>query len=365
MFKSLKGFMNGFLIVCIIYLMLSLVFFPQNCINAGKIAVLLCSNTIIPSLFPFFICSGLFSAFGLASFCSKFLSPLMRPLFNLPGSGAMAFIIGIVSGYPTGATCATDLYCTGECSKVEAERMLGFCNNSGPLFIIGVVGCGFLSNVNLGYLLYASHILAAIITGLIFRFYNPTSKNNIAELPAPQHKQKNNTASIISSVVDNSISTIFKVCAFVLLFSVFSATLPTSRFTPFLHAFFEVTGGIGAISGTTLDFPLKIAIVSFFLSFSGVSIIFQVSSIITPRCLSLFPYILGKIIHGVLSFVMTYYLLTYMPITENVFAHQDIFLLRNFSPSSLFISSVVCAFLGCLLLVFLSQLFRLLKKLSH
>ena len=63
----------------------------------------------------------------------------MRPLFNVPGESAYAFIMGLISGYPVGAKIVTDLRKTNLCSKDEGERMLCFTNNSGPLFIIGTV----------------------------------------------------------------------------------------------------------------------------------------------------------------------------------------------------------------------------------
>lgn len=47
--------------------------------------------------------------------------------------------MGIISGYPVGAKIVTEFRKNGECTKAEAERLLAFTNNSGPLFIIGTV----------------------------------------------------------------------------------------------------------------------------------------------------------------------------------------------------------------------------------
>ena len=63
----------------------------------------------------------------------------MKPLFNISGEGAFALIMGIISGYPTGAKIATIFRENGTCTKEECERLLSFTNNSGPLFIIGTV----------------------------------------------------------------------------------------------------------------------------------------------------------------------------------------------------------------------------------
>ena len=61
----------------------------------------------------------------------------MRPIFNIPGEGAFPFVMGIISGYPMGAKIISKFKQQGICTNEEAERMLSFTNNSGPLFIIG------------------------------------------------------------------------------------------------------------------------------------------------------------------------------------------------------------------------------------
>lgn len=68
----------------------------------------------------------------------------MKPLFNVPGEGAFPLIMGIISGYPVGAKIVTNFRKENICTKEEAERLLTFTNNSGPLFIIGTVrNCSF------------------------------------------------------------------------------------------------------------------------------------------------------------------------------------------------------------------------------
>ena len=64
----------------------------------------------------------------------------MRPIFNVPGEGSFAFIMGIISGYPTGAKILVNFRKNNIVSREECERLLSFSNNSGPLFIIGTVG---------------------------------------------------------------------------------------------------------------------------------------------------------------------------------------------------------------------------------
>ena len=84
----------------------------------------------------------------------------MRPIFNVPGEGAFALIMGIISGYPVGAKIVANLKEQHLCSDIEAERLIAFTNNSGPLFIIGTVGVSMFSSVSLGMLLFLSSLFS-------------------------------------------------------------------------------------------------------------------------------------------------------------------------------------------------------------
>ena len=123
---------------------LALMLYPQESMQAARDGLTLCGNVIIPSLFPFFVLSSLVVELGLAGYLGRMLEGVMRPLFNVSGVCASAFALGFVGGYPVGARTAIDLYQKGMCTRTEAERLLAFCNNSGPAFILGVVGAVFL-----------------------------------------------------------------------------------------------------------------------------------------------------------------------------------------------------------------------------
>lgn len=355
---------RAFFIICIIYLGAAMVIFPQRCLGAGKAAAELCLGTVIPSLFPFFICSGLFTALGLARLCSRFLSPVMRPIFNVPGAGALAFIIGIVSGYPMGAVCAAELFASGECSRTEAERLTAFCSNSGPLFIMGVVGCGALSDPVLGKYLYASHIISAIMTGIIFGFWKSRTECAAPALP-PAAPELKSTAAAIGSVVDNSVFSMLKVCAFVLIFSVLVSTLPKTPFTPYIHALLEITGGTAAVARALPDPMQCLPILSFFIALSGISVMFQVSSVIAPCGLSAVPYVLGKLTHGALSFAVARLLLAYFPMTQSAFAERLAeAAASSTAPSQLFFASLAAMAVCAAVLILMCLLAKLICKAS-
>lgn len=124
----------------------SLVIFSKQNLTATKNGLLLWANSVVPALLPFFIATELLSHTTIVSSIGKLLNKYMKPIFNVPGIGAYAFIMGIISGYPVGAKIVTEFRKNGDCSKAEAERLLAFTNNSGPLFIIGTVGIAMFGN---------------------------------------------------------------------------------------------------------------------------------------------------------------------------------------------------------------------------
>ena len=174
---------------------LALMFWPKDSMAAARDGLTLCYNVIIPSLFPFFVLSALVVDLGLAGHLGRALEGIMRPLFNVPGACAPALALGFVGGYPVGARTALQLYQKGMCTKTEAERLLSFCNNSGPAFILGVVGAGVFASSRVGVLLYLAHAAASVCVGLLFRFYKRDRRSG-ADRPAPQFQAERFTTAL-------------------------------------------------------------------------------------------------------------------------------------------------------------------------
>ena len=113
-------------------------------------ALALCARSVVPSLFPFLVASSALLALGFGELAAPWLAGLMEPLFRVPGAGSAALVLGLVGGYPIGAKTAADLYRENLVSREEAERLLAFCNNSNPVFLISVLGVGVFGSVRAG-----------------------------------------------------------------------------------------------------------------------------------------------------------------------------------------------------------------------
>lgn len=77
-----------------------LVIFSTSNLSAAKSGLKLWANSVIPSLFPFFIATELLCHTKIPNLCGKLFSKMMKPIFNISGEGSFALIMGWLSGYP-------------------------------------------------------------------------------------------------------------------------------------------------------------------------------------------------------------------------------------------------------------------------
>lgn len=134
--------------LCFLLFTLSLLLFSKTNLPSIKQGLSLWANSVVPSLFPFFVATELLMHTNIISHLGNILNKYMYPLFHVRGEGSFAFIMGIISGYPMGAKIACEFRKNNICTKEECERLLSFTNNSGPLFIISAVRNFYVSKFN-------------------------------------------------------------------------------------------------------------------------------------------------------------------------------------------------------------------------
>lgn len=311
-----------------------LVILPDQAISGAKDGLALCYNVIVPSLFPFFVLSSLVVDLGLAAYLGRAMEGIMRPLFRVSGSCSAAVALGFIGGYPVGARTALQLYQQGLCTRAEAERLLAFCNNSGPAFILGVVGAGIFGDSRVGLLLYLTHALASVLVGLLFRFYGGRDTDR-ASAARPKPIQTVTVPAAFTGAVTRSFQNTLNICAFVVFFAVvlqllsacgvFTAlarVLALAGFEPewakrLIAGLLELSSGVSSLRGGA-QLTGRVSMAAFMLGWAGLSVHCQVLAFLVDSGLSAKTYLLGKLCHGFIAAGLTWCLTRLFPLSAPV-----------------------------------------------
>lgn len=314
---------------------ISLLIFSNSNLEAAKVGLSMWYNSVLPSLLPFFIATELISYTNIVTILGRILDPIMRPLFNVPGEGSLALILGIISGYPVGAKMVVNLKENGICTEEEAERLISFTNNSGPLFILGIVGISIFADLKLGIELLIVHIISAITVGLIFRFWKYSANKSSYKKNFNIKKEYVhfcNLGEVLSKSIFSGIKSVVMIGGFIVFFSVilsilsnskilsliafaincilFTLNIDSSVIIAFVNGLLELTNGLFTLNSISIvSVNEKIYIVSFLLGFGGLSILLQVFSTISKSSISIKPYFIGKILQGFFSVIYIFLLL--------------------------------------------------------
>lgn len=288
------------------------------CVSEG---LRLCGELIVPSLYPYFVLSLLLAKLDFPETLGRGLSPLAERLFHVSGKGATALLIGLSGGYPMGAAYLAQLLERGELSDGEAQRLPGFCNNSGPAFLVGAVGAGVFRSVKAGLLLYSAHVLAAIAAGILLR-----SGETPGIDPAPPAAAPLPFSRALSEAVRDAVPALLSVCGFVILFTVFTGLLEANGFLELFsrilrsflplgaqqsHAlllgFWELGSGVGALRGLALS-PASLALAAGLVGWGGVSVLFQSLAVLADLPVRTGTVLLGRVLSAGLGAVFAWLL---------------------------------------------------------
>lgn len=311
---------------CII-LLFTLLFFSSSPTETVKRSLTLCYTTVIPAVFPFMIVTNLLLRTGAHRLLGSLLSRPMKLIFGCSESVSSAVALGFLCGFPVGAVSAATLYSNGEISKNELKRSLLFINNPSAAFVIGGVGIGMFSSAKIGRTLYLSVLIPAIMIGIISRYIFPADSISEHFTIEQRNDKKESFAFKLTQAISESAANMLTVCACVVFFSVpvgiiseiFGKYSTHADLGAILSSFFEISGGCRA-SGS-LSSPLQaLMMCAFACAWSGLSVHIQIFSVCGKCDVSFTPYIISKLIQGILS-PLTVFLLT-RKTTELTFANS-------------------------------------------
>ena len=294
---------------------------------------------MIPTLLPFMILSGIMVRLKLTEKISMVAYPVIRPAFKVRKNVCYAMLMGFLCGFPMGAKVVDDLYSREMITKREAEYLLSFCNNIGPIYfcgfvlpllgrklvfpyLLGMYGIPLLYGLALRYTLFrdldnevlypekrfhliktwrhkkakaspppAKTLTACELAG------NPLAKTlSVCEF-TPKTSFAERLLEAVNSSIHSSVQSILMLGGYMVLFNLLNLLphllmgQPPVLIAPLL----EITGGLSLLQAGLPLFSLLA------LSFGGISCIAQTYSCIGQTDLSITRYVLHKIILTLLN----------------------------------------------------------------
>ena len=373
--KLLKLSKNQIITIFITLFIILFIINLNTCMQSTFTGLNLVIKAILPTIFPFSVICNLIIHYDGISFYSNILGPIICKPLKLSNCSSFPIVASLLCGYPLGCKYCCDLYELGCISKEEYLRLLNIASNASPIFLIGSVGAAMLGNIKYGFILLLGNYLAPLIIGF-FTKKNTHEFNNSNEYPLKTGGSYN-FGVIIKTSIENAINTTLQVGAFVIIFSIIIGIIknssliniifnniekvlslsPNSLYGIFLGSI-EYTNGCKILTSISSSIIFKLSAISFICSFSGLSIIGQISSFTGKFNISLKKYSFIKFIQGIISFTITFIFSSILISTETTSSSLYIHSYYNTNKIVLFIYAL-------LLLPLMGKLINTLFKKLH
>lgn len=263
---------------------------PETAKIATVDGIELCIYTVLPGILVFLFISSLISSdlIGLSI-------PFLERLLSIPPGTSGYFIVGQLCGYPVGAKLLHDAYSNGSISKNDSMRMICFCNNASPAFIIGILGALF-QNHTCGIVMWLIQILASFILAILTR--TTSGQTTLPYEPITQKRLQ----------ITDVIQTAAGICGWIIVFKIMLGYLDKGIAgiidglpKTLLWGIGELTNGLMALHTVNSE-PIRFVVSGFFLSFGGLCVLQQTRSV-APQ-LPIMQYVISRILHSGISCVL-------------------------------------------------------------
>ncbi len=257
-------------------------------------ALMICGNSIIPSLFPISFLSTLLVSSGAISSVSSKIS-----IYILFG-------VSQASGYPVGSILLNNAVKENLINKNNAERILPALICAGPSFIISFVGEQILGNITVGIYLYISQILANMIVFIILKNCDTKIKKT----------NSFNVISVFSEAVKSSASSVMTVCTYIVLFFALKPIIADflgNQISEYIIYFCEVSSGVL----TSKNFYITCCI----LAWGGLCVMLQIKGVSSYIKISFGRIIKWRFLCVIISCIILKALVTVFPVKREVFSN--------------------------------------------
>lgn len=310
--------------LALLLVMAMLLLFPTEALSYTLTGLTLWFERMVPALFPFMMMSQLLICFELIPVFLTFFRPLLKGLFSLPDAGLYCILTGFLCGFPMGAKNVAELHRRGQLSLSQAQTLLNFCNQIGPVYFVS----------------FAYPILHQIcptfpLPVALFGMYGIPFCFGVREVAGERKKSSRMNFSssqrltacekapepAFDAIVTGNLIAISRLAGYMMFFPVFLVLLEwlpevfqeTAGFLgikALSYLLLEITGGLSflsQVSGSDLLLsipPRVLAVIGMgALQFGGLSCLFQTKSMIGNTSLSLGSYFKARLKMTLLSVI--------------------------------------------------------------
>ena len=285
-----------------IFLTLTLIIFLFNLdivINSTLSASYLFITKVFVSIFPFIILSDILFYFNYDLFLKKIFGNIISKLFNVSKSTSIIYVLSILTSHPTNSVYIKEMLDRKEIDENDINKILLTTYFPSIAFVIGTIGIGIYHSIKTGVFLYLTILIKNILIGIFLR-----GKNLSKEI---QSIKKNNITlqETISNSIIKGINISYTILGNMIIFTIIVNLLNNylninSTILSLISGMLEMTSGIFMISNLNINLSQKILLTSFILNFSGLSIIFQTTSILNKYKINIKKILIIKLIFSIM-----------------------------------------------------------------
>ncbi len=275
----------------------------------------ICAYKLIPSMYPFMFLSVFFVSCRASDGISGLVPRFLQRHFKLPSDAFAVIIMSLTGGYPVGAKMTEKMLLRERITKLQAQRLMLFCVNPGPSFVIGTVGMYMLGSKKTGVIIFASLILATLTVMFFSKYiYDTETVHKTAE----EERCKINLWESSVSSVKESTEAMLSVCSWVVLFSCVTDTINSFPLSDGIKLFIASVGEVTNGCNTAVN-VLPVPIIAGIIGFGGLCVHMQIMSTVIKTGLSFRLFFASRIIHASLAVMYCMLLMKLFPVaTETI-----------------------------------------------
>lgn len=282
-----------------VFLFCALLWYPELVSAAVTGSMRFFVTRLVPVLFPYMVLSHFFVTYEV-------LEPICRCM-GLRGDTGGVFLMGQLCGYPMGAKMTKEMVTGGRLEHGEAAVVCALSSGASPAFLLHGIGSGLWHSTRYGVFLLTTQWTLSLVTLWLWqkRFYQNESLSNKQGDKKSMLTNASFSHVFCNAIRDSTVQTLY-VSGYIVFFSLVTAVLTAvlahlpygERLTLLAATVLEFATGTQAaaqVGGYVGLFCTGMAV-----GFGGLSVLAQTAQLLEGTGISLRPYILWKLLCGIL-----------------------------------------------------------------